>query len=292
MLWFQLRKIGNQVIADYCSPEDKRDLISVALRDLQKVQRMIITMSERAHVELGPLDANFSILLRAYIGMCSINCLYEISSTCRYGRPLEAAIIARARIKRSEPIVQGLLFPISEEEEYKLKEDEKYFSILQSALTKKLFIVMGPARLVNHDCDPNARFAPSGENSLDVIAIREIPMGSEITVDYGRSYFAEGECRCKSHLPDPSAEAALVLNSDSLKDFPRSRRRLHRVSRDKVLRVFSEDGSEDPVSCDTCQELFWDDSMRATCPPCVRHIFIYGAPWPERMAPRPKDQLI
>ena len=158
--------------------------------------------------------------------------------------------------------------------------------ILQSAMTKKLFIVMGPARLVNHDCNPNARFARSGENSLDVIAIRDIPMGSEITVDYGHGYFAKEECRCKSHSPEPSTE--LVLNSDNVKDFSRSRRRLRRVSRDKELRVFAGDDSKVPVLCDTCQELFWG-RIGATCPPCVRHIFIYGAPWPKRMASRPKD---
>jgi hypothetical protein len=117
-------------------------------------------------------------------------------------------------------------------------------------MTKKLFIVIGPARLVNYNCNPNARFARSGENSLNMIAIRDILMGFKITIDYRHGYFVKRDCRYKSYFSEPNTE--FVLNSDNVKDFSHSRRRLRRVFKDKELRVFAGDDFKVPVLYDTC----------------------------------------
>ncbi|PVF98359.1 SET domain-containing protein [Serendipita vermifera] len=64
----------------------------------------------------------------------------------------------------------------------------------------RLFI--GPPRLVNHSCDPNAMFCPiPWLGSYIILVTRDIQKG-EVTVSYGKDYLGQGSwrgmgCGCK-----------------------------------------------------------------------------------------------
>lgn len=62
---------------------------------------------------------------------------------------------------------------------------------------KKAYILpMSPWKYLNHSCDPTAGI----KNNRDIVAIREIKKGEEITFDYAMNNIDEWkmECRCRS----------------------------------------------------------------------------------------------
>jgi SET domain-containing protein len=50
----------------------------------------------------------------------------------------------------------------------------------------RFYLVAAPERYLNHSCDPNAylRFGPDGIGGIVVVALRDIPAGGEVTIDY------------------------------------------------------------------------------------------------------------
>jgi len=50
----------------------------------------------------------------------------------------------------------------------------------------RFYLVAAPERYLNHSCDPNAylRFGPDGIDGIVVVALRAIPAGGEVTIDY------------------------------------------------------------------------------------------------------------
>ncbi|KAG8189322.1 hypothetical protein JTE90_021828 [Oedothorax gibbosus] len=76
-------------------------------------------------------------------------------------------------------------------------QDLDFNSILYSSLRKEEYLWLGPAAFLNHDCEPNCKIEPkNGEEAI--VVIRNIDIGEEITVLYGRSYFGENnkDCEC------------------------------------------------------------------------------------------------
>jgi hypothetical protein len=65
---------------------------------------------------------------------------------------------------------------------------------LEAALEERTgcpYIVVGPARFTNHDCDSNARLVTCDSFSIGVEAKRKIHPGEEITASYGEHYFGD-----------------------------------------------------------------------------------------------------
>ncbi|KAI0054440.1 hypothetical protein BV25DRAFT_1775210, partial [Artomyces pyxidatus] len=59
--------------------------------------------------------------------------------------------------------------------------------------------ILGPFRMVNHDCDPNAQiYAIPRSCACVVISIREIDAGEEITVKYNATGYYAQRCGCKT----------------------------------------------------------------------------------------------
>ncbi|KAI9218921.1 hypothetical protein BC828DRAFT_407158 [Blastocladiella britannica] len=58
-------------------------------------------------------------------------------------------------------------------------------------------LLAGPIRFCNHDCDANAKFEKFKGN-VACVAVRHIRVGEEITVNYRKEYFPDGECLCSS----------------------------------------------------------------------------------------------
>ena len=60
--------------------------------------------------------------------------------------------------------------------------------------------MIGPARFVNHSCEPNAVYVPSyfqDMKSVKIQLVESVGPGEEILVWYGENYFGEKEIDCK-----------------------------------------------------------------------------------------------
>lgn len=89
------------------------------------------------------------------------------------------------------------------------------FSVIRSARKGCSQLLLGPARFVNHDCNPNTEFYRMGSTMVFKV-IRPIHRNEEITTFYGENYFewANAECMCATceargtgAFSDPSAAA-------------------------------------------------------------------------------------
>ncbi|KAI9826376.1 MAG: Histone-lysine N-methyltransferase set9 [Thelocarpon impressellum] len=137
--------------------------------------------------------------LRKYVGIYLPECPFEVSTTNRYTVVShEAAVTARRAIKKGETVrhLSGIQVSLSREEELDLDLRRRDFSIVMSSRKKSASIFLGPARFANHDCDANARLVTTGVNGMEVVAVREIEVGDEITVTYGDDYFGADNCEC------------------------------------------------------------------------------------------------
>ncbi|MDZ7763863.1 MAG: SET domain-containing protein [Melioribacteraceae bacterium] len=55
----------------------------------------------------------------------------------------------------------------------------------------------GKIRYINHDCDPNSEVMDRDEETLNLVAIKDIHPGDEIVIDYGYEEIYE-DCTCKT----------------------------------------------------------------------------------------------
>lgn len=143
--------------------------------------------------------ADFKQHLRRYMQIYLPDCPFEVSSTNRYTVTThEASIVARRLIKRNEKIkyLSGIQVVITPEEEEVLSSRKKDFSIVVSSRSRMTSLFMGPARFANHDCGANAKLVITGHAGIDIVAVRQIKEGEEITVTYGENYFGENNCEC------------------------------------------------------------------------------------------------
>ncbi|PYH45852.1 alpha/beta-hydrolase [Aspergillus saccharolyticus JOP 1030-1] len=141
----------------------------------------------------------FTRHLRKYIQMYLPDSPFEVTTTNRYLiTEHEAAICARKFIKQGEEIkyLSGTLVPMTREEEQDLDLKRKDFSIVMSSRRKTPSFFLGPARFANHDCNANGRLVTRGMEGMQVVAIRDIYIGEEITVSYGEDYFGLDNCEC------------------------------------------------------------------------------------------------
>lgn len=137
--------------------------------------------------------------LKKYINIYLPDCPFEVSSTNRYTVVThEAAITARRLIKKGEVVKHlcGIQVIMTDDEEKHIAQSRRDFSIVISSRNKSASIFLGPARFANHDCGANARLLTQGKAGMEIIAVRDIEVGEEITVTYGESYFGENNCEC------------------------------------------------------------------------------------------------
>lgn len=161
---------------------------------LRKFDNSLKTKGEKDH---------FRRHLRKYVNIWLPDCPFEVSTTNRYTIVTqEAATTARRFIKKNDPIkyLCGYLVSMTPEEEGILDQSKRDFSIVMSSRKKTASLFMGPARFANHDCNANARLVTMGYDGMQIVAVRDINLGEEITVTYGDSYFGEGnrECLCET----------------------------------------------------------------------------------------------
>lgn len=141
--------------------------------------------------------------LRRYTSIYMPDCPFEVTTTNRYTiTEHEASITARRDIHPREEIkyLTGVQVAMTEEQEKNLELQRKDFSLVISARKKTRSLFLGPARFANHDCDANARLSTKGYDGMQIVAVKPIREGEEITVSYGEDYFGadNDECLCQS----------------------------------------------------------------------------------------------
>lgn len=88
-----------------------------------------------------------------------------------------------SREKRKDSEYKGVLGP------------GRDFSVIRSARKGCSQLLLGPARFVNHDCNPNTEFYRMGATMVFKV-IRPIHRNEEITTFYGENYFEWGNAEC------------------------------------------------------------------------------------------------
>lgn len=140
--------------------------------------------------------------LRRYVNIYMSDCPFEVTTTNRYTiTDHEASITARRDINPREEIkyLTGVQVAMTEEQEKTLELARKDFSLVYSSRKKTRSLFMGPARFANHDCDPNAKLATKGYDGMQIVAVKPIDEGEEITVSYGDDYFGDDNEECLCH---------------------------------------------------------------------------------------------
>lgn len=139
---------------------------------------------------------NYSMLyMKIYLPMCG----FTIEITDRYkSKSLsnEACVIARKKFNKGQeiPYLEAWIANISKDNMSEFNGPD--FSMITND-NGSGSLLLGPARFVNHSCQPNTAFKSRGKR-ITLVAIRPISPGQEITVFYGKSYFSRHnkECQC------------------------------------------------------------------------------------------------
>ena len=139
--------------------------------------------------------------MRKYISIWLPDCPFEVSTTNRYTiTQHEASTTARHKIPRGEIIkyLCGNLVAMTPEEEKELDLNRRDFSVVKQQRKKTSSLFLGPARFSNHDCKANSRLCQQGDEGMTIVAMRDIAIGEEVTVDYGDHYFGTNnqDCLC------------------------------------------------------------------------------------------------
>ena len=185
------RILLNKVIVEKDLAAAEKALL--ALPGLKRYKKSLRSKIEQEH---------FLSHLRKYIAMYMTDCPWEVSTTNRYTIvTYEAAVTARRRIKQGDTVkyLTGTLVPLTVEESADLDLTNRNFSIVVSSRKKNSSIFLGPARFANHDCDANGRLVTRGIDGMEVVAMKNIEVGDEITVSYGDDYFGPGNIDCLCH---------------------------------------------------------------------------------------------
>lgn len=222
----------------------------LALPGLKRYKKSLRSKTEQEH---------FLSHIRKYIAMYQTDCPWEVSTTNRYTiTTYEAAVTARRRIRQGDTVkyLVGTLVPLTTEESADLDLTNRNFSIVVSARKKNSSIFLGPARFANHDCDANGRLVTRGSDGMEVVAVKNIDIGDEITVSYGDDYFGPSniDClchTCEMHERNGWTSKAGVLGSDSHASSPAPEPQLESrargLKRKRESELFSESATGSPA---------------------------------------------
>lgn len=174
--------------------------VTDAMQELAKLpglKKFIATLKDDKERE------HFTRHLRRYAQIYLPDCPFEVTTTNRYTvTEHEASITARRDIQPREEIkyLTGVQVAMTEQQEKSLELARKDFSLVISSRKKTRSLFLGPARFANHDCDANAKLSTKGYDGMQIVAVKPIKEGDEITVSYGDDYFGDdnNECLCNS----------------------------------------------------------------------------------------------
>ncbi|KAG0230335.1 Histone-lysine N-methyltransferase set9 [Actinomortierella wolfii] len=151
---------------------------------------------------VNQLMADFRVHAKRYLGLYLPKAGIEIGQTDRYTavtNKSEACVTANIAFHPGDQLrfCTGTIAVLTEQEEKELEHDTKDFSVIRTS-RRGTCLFLGPARFVNHDCDPNCEFIPAGQEAISFKVIKPIQVNEEITTKYGDNYFGPNnrECLC------------------------------------------------------------------------------------------------
>ncbi|EJU03953.1 hypothetical protein DACRYDRAFT_20676, partial [Dacryopinax primogenitus] len=191
----EILSIVRKYVVDQIGNSPPKDRVKEALRhfaELEIVKRHLRGKDDR---ERAPFLTHANRYLQVYLPTSH----FEFVPTERYTwhtEKNELAVKATANFEVGKIIsgLCGVLVALTNEENEELRGGQD-FSIVVNVHTKRFFILLGPARFVNHDCNPNVKMKRDGK-SLTFEVIRPIKGGEEILSSYGENYFGEENCEC------------------------------------------------------------------------------------------------
>ncbi|ORX52485.1 hypothetical protein DM01DRAFT_1336859 [Hesseltinella vesiculosa] len=207
-LWFDTAKLNG----DHRRPRIRSDKVLKVIQD----QVLTTGKTETAVKELLKMDyfrhflsskpsrhqQEFLQHMKRYLNLYLPSAGFEIADTRRYGgagRRVEACVIVTKDCSAGDPLpfCTGAIAHLAPGQEKDLQKGNHDISVLWSSTRQSNCLFLGPARFVNHDCDPNAKFVAVGPNSVSFQALKNIKCGDELTAFYGRHYFGENNCDCR-----------------------------------------------------------------------------------------------
>ena len=120
-----------------------------------------------------------------------------------------AKIMAKKEVGKGKKILTllGRTAEINKEQEESLGNRGVDTScILKSP--KCVLILNGPVCFVNHDCNPNCKFACLPKNEMCFETKRKIKPGEELTIDYGANYFGRSNKNCECQTCETEKKGA------------------------------------------------------------------------------------
>ena len=108
-------------------------------------------------------------------------------------------VFARRDIPAGTRLIEYVGLPVSKKKsgELCLKQNSYVFTLNESSdLNGK--VSWNPARLINHSCEPNCEANLDENDRIWIFSIKPIPLGQELTFNYGYSLedFRNFPCRC------------------------------------------------------------------------------------------------
>ncbi|KFY87189.1 hypothetical protein V500_07117 [Pseudogymnoascus sp. VKM F-4518 (FW-2643)] len=196
-------------------------------KDAEKAESQLLQLSGlRKFMDSLPQGKerdDFRKHMRRYVNIYLPDCPFEITSTNRYTVVThEASVTARRLIKKGETVkyLCGVQVIMTKEEEADINQRRRDFSIVVSSRNKSASLFLGPARFANHDCGANAELMRTGHAGMEIIAVRDIEVGDEITVTYGDNYFGEDNCECLCKTCEDNRENGWELEDDDAASTP------------------------------------------------------------------------
>ncbi|KAG0268201.1 Histone-lysine N-methyltransferase set9 [Actinomortierella ambigua] len=166
---------------------------------------------------LNKLHADFRTHAKRYLGLYMPKAGIEIGQTDRYTavtNKSEACVTANLSFSPGDQLrcCTGTIAVLSEQEEKELEHDTKDFSVIRTS-RRGTCLFLGPARFVNHDCDPNCEFIPAGQEAISFKVIKPIHVNDEITTKYGDNYFGPNNRECLCATCERRKEGAFSMNA-------------------------------------------------------------------------------
>lgn len=160
--------------------------------ELASVKRFLQPFSEESQL-------NFMKYAMLYMNLYLPSTDFSIEVTDRYvskSSTKEACVVSRSPLNKGQ-IIKGLEAWSANVDQDDLDNfNGPDFSMINHENGTGSFL-LGPARFVNHSCEPNAGFKYRGRR-ISIVATKPIEPGQEITVNYGKRYFGRfnRECLC------------------------------------------------------------------------------------------------
>ena len=151
------------------------------------------------HAGLNPRrQRNFRLCCQFYEAYLTCERRYKLWRTEQYDPCQEqVCVIAIDFINPGEELegLQGICASVPRGDVNLLEQQGLDFSLVDRSVPH---LLLGLPRFVNSECKPNCELKSDYDQRVSVVASEHICPGEEITINYGDSYFAPGECRCWS----------------------------------------------------------------------------------------------